>query len=53
MDFLKKIFSFNSSKEKINEETAETKKCTRCLRRIKLNYIFCPHCKSADFIYDT
>jgi uncharacterized protein YlaI len=53
MDFLKKIFSLNSSKEKIEEETTETKKYSNCLRRFNIDYFYCPHCKSADFIYNT
>jgi Zn finger protein HypA/HybF involved in hydrogenase expression len=53
MDFLKKIFSDNSSQKEVNEETTETKKCLRCLKRIKISYNFCPHCHSDDFLYDT
>jgi DNA-directed RNA polymerase subunit RPC12/RpoP len=52
MDFLKKIFSGNSSKEKIKEEATETKKCFNCLRRINIDYFYCPHCSSKDFVYD-
>jgi Zn finger protein HypA/HybF involved in hydrogenase expression len=52
MNFVKKIFSLNSSKGKINEKTTETKKCWNCLRRIKVDYVYCPHCSSKDFVYD-
>jgi rRNA maturation endonuclease Nob1 len=51
MEFLKKMFSLNSSEEKIQEETTETKKCWNCLRRIKIDYAFCPHCSSKDFVH--
>jgi hypothetical protein len=53
MSILKKLFSGNSSKKEIEEETAETKKCVRCLRRIKITFNTCPHCRSADFIYES
>jgi Zn finger protein HypA/HybF involved in hydrogenase expression len=53
MDFLKNLFSGNSSKKETHEETTETKKCMRCLKRIKLAFNYCPHCHSADFVYDT
>ncbi|MDR2942284.1 MAG: hypothetical protein LBV17_06815 [Treponema sp.] len=53
MNFIKKLFSGNSSKKEIKEETTETKKCTRCLRRIKVTFDVCPHCRSMDFEYDT
>jgi rRNA maturation endonuclease Nob1 len=53
MNLLRKIFSPNSSEEKIKEETTETKKCMRCLKRIKISFNFCPHCHSEDFVYDT
>jgi rRNA maturation endonuclease Nob1 len=52
MNILKKLFSGNSSKKEIEEETTETKKCTRCSRRVKVSHNFCPHCRSTDFIYD-
>jgi hypothetical protein len=35
------------------EETAETKKCVYCLRRIKVFHHKCPHCRKTDFIFDT
>jgi rRNA maturation endonuclease Nob1 len=53
MSILKKLFSGNSSKKEIEEETTETKKCVRCLRRVKITSNTCPHCKSRDFIYDS
>jgi ubiquitin len=53
MNILEKLFSGNSSKKESNEETTETKKCIRCLRRIKISFNSCPHCNSRDFIYDT
>jgi RNA polymerase subunit RPABC4/transcription elongation factor Spt4 len=52
MNIIKKLFSGNSSKKEIVEETTETKKCLRCLRRIKTTYNSCPHCRSTDFVYD-
>jgi rRNA maturation endonuclease Nob1 len=53
MSILKKLFSVNSSKKEIDEETTETKKCTRCSRRVNVSHNFCPHCKSRDFNYDS
>jgi Zn finger protein HypA/HybF involved in hydrogenase expression len=53
MNFLEKIFSGNSSKKETDEETTETKKCLRCLRRMNIDNFYCPHCKSTDFIYDS
>jgi hypothetical protein len=34
-------------------ETSETKKCIRCLKRIKIFIYKCPYCGSTEFIYDT
>jgi len=34
------------------EKTAKTKKCRKCLRRIKITYDKCPHCMSAGFVFD-
>jgi rRNA maturation endonuclease Nob1 len=53
MSILKKLFSGNSSKKEIEEKTTETKKCGRCLRRIKITFHACPHCGSTDFVYDS
>jgi Zn finger protein HypA/HybF involved in hydrogenase expression len=53
MDFLEKIFFFDFPKKKINKETTETKKCRNCLKRIKLDYFYCPYCSSKDFDYDS
>jgi len=33
-------------------EPKETKKCKKCLRRIDLEYVRCPHCRSGDFHFD-
>jgi len=44
----RKMFSRDSSKE----EVTETKKCMRCLKRIKISYDRCPHCRSAEFAFD-
>jgi rRNA maturation endonuclease Nob1 len=53
MNILKNLFSGNSSKKEIKEETTETKKCVRCLRRIKITFNACPHCRSMDFVYES
>jgi rRNA maturation endonuclease Nob1 len=53
MSILKKLFSVNSSKKEIEEETTETKKCVRCSRRVNVSHNFCSHCKSRDFFYDS
>ena len=57
-EFILSLFSFvvrgmfpGVSSEK--EETTETKKCMNCLRRVKIFHNRCPHCRTADFIYDT
>jgi hypothetical protein len=34
-------------------ETQETKKCIRCLRRVKIFYYRCPYCGSTEFNFDT
>jgi len=44
----RKMFPRASSKE----EVTETKKCMNCLRRIKISYDRCPHCRSDDFAFD-
>jgi hypothetical protein len=53
MNFIKKLFSGNTSKKEIIEETTETKKCIKCLKRIKITFDVCPYCKSKDFEYNT
>jgi Zn finger protein HypA/HybF involved in hydrogenase expression len=44
-----KILSQNSP-EKKKEEIVETKKCRKCLRRVKTTRNECPDCSSKDFI---
>jgi hypothetical protein len=34
------------------EETSETKKCMRCLRRVKIFHYKCPYCGSIEFNFD-
>jgi predicted RNA-binding Zn-ribbon protein involved in translation (DUF1610 family) len=53
MDFLKDFFIAILHKKEIKEETTETKKCIRCLRRIKISHYKCPYCGTTNFIYDT
>ena len=38
----------NSSKDKLTE----TKKCSKCLRRVELSYAGCPYCGTKSFIFD-
>ena len=45
-----KMFSRIFSKK--GEVITETKKCMNCLRRIKISYDRCPHCRSDDFAFD-
>jgi hypothetical protein len=33
-------------------ETSETKKCIRCLKRVKIFHYKCPYCGRKEFIYD-
>jgi len=47
-NLLKSLFG-NSGKKKKQNNTTETKKCLRCLRRISIEYVRCPHCRSDDF----
>jgi ubiquitin len=53
MNFIKKLLSGNPSKKETQEETTETKKCKKCLRRVKITFDVCPYCESMDFDYNT
>jgi len=52
INLLKSIFG-NSGKERnlngIENNTAETKKCLQCLRRVNIEAVRCPHCRSDNF----
>jgi len=51
-NLLKSLFGDSGKKKKPNnvpENITETKKCLRCLRRISIEYVRCPHCRSDDF----
>ena len=39
----------NSGSE--DNESAETKKCLHCLRRVNVNCRKCPHCRTENFQY--
>jgi lipopolysaccharide biosynthesis regulator YciM len=32
--------------------TIETKKCMKCLRRVKILHYKCPYCRNTDFHFD-
>jgi len=53
---LNSLFVLSTSKlasEKLSKnEPEETKKCKKCLRRIDLEYVACPYCRSGDFHFD-
>jgi predicted RNA-binding Zn-ribbon protein involved in translation (DUF1610 family) len=53
MDFLKEYFLAILLRKESKEEITETKKCMKCLRRVKVAYYSCPHCGSLGFIYNT
>jgi translation initiation factor 2 beta subunit (eIF-2beta)/eIF-5 len=38
-----------SSGNSTDNDAVETKKCTKCLRRISMHFVKCPYCKSSDF----
>jgi len=52
---LKSIFNGSAEKKADDDlagnESAETKKCLHCLRRVNINYSKCPHCKTDNFQY--
>ena len=33
-------------------EAAETKKCSKCLKRVALHFVRCPYCRSREFLYN-
>ncbi|MCL1927976.1 MAG: hypothetical protein FWG07_04190 [Treponema sp.] len=33
-------------------ETPETKKCSKCLKRVALHYVRCPYCRSREFLFN-
>jgi hypothetical protein len=35
------------------KEKAETKKCKKCLRRVKIDHSKCPVCGYRDFVFDS
>jgi len=39
----------NSSDNSVKEESTETKKCKKCLRRIGYEYSRCPYCGCPEF----
>ncbi len=53
--FFKRLFIGSSEKNNnlLTEETIETKKCLNCLRRVKVQYVKCPHCGKDNFEYDS
>jgi Zn finger protein HypA/HybF involved in hydrogenase expression len=50
---LKSLFKGSGKKKKSGSstvnETLETKKCLRCLRRVNIDLFHCPHCRSDNF----
>jgi hypothetical protein len=42
----------SASEKSSQNESEETKKCQKCLRRIDLKYVTCPHCRAGDFHFD-
>ena len=55
LKLLKTIFNGSAEKKAGNNsadsESVETKKCLHCLRRVNINYLKCPHCKTENFQY--
>ena len=57
---LKLLISFITGKSKIplsdrinpKSETTEKKKCKNCLKRIDIDFIRCPICRSSEFYED-
>jgi Zn finger protein HypA/HybF involved in hydrogenase expression len=53
---LSPIFRLTAAKAASGElpenEPLETKKCKKCLRRVELDWVKCPYCKSGDFQYN-
>jgi len=49
--FVRKTLSRIFSKKE--EAITETKKCMNCLRRIKISFYRCPHCRTTDFIFNS
>jgi uncharacterized membrane protein required for colicin V production len=35
-----------------NNDTRETKKCRKCLRRVKIFHYKCPYCQNTEFYFD-
>jgi len=50
-----KTMTKHSGKDKTSDETdkktKESKKCLNCLRRVDIEAVRCPQCRSSDFQY--
>jgi len=52
-DFLKKLLldpdEMAQPKNLPDNDAVETKKCAKCLKRVRVHFIRCPYCGSMDF----
>jgi hypothetical protein len=55
LKFLKLLCNHFTKKQShdnsVKNDITKSKKCINCLRRINLDLIRCPYCKSSNFLY--
>jgi hypothetical protein len=53
INFFKKLFSNHGEKALSgtmpDDGVVETKKCTKCLKRVEMRFLRCPYCGSSGF----
>jgi Zn finger protein HypA/HybF involved in hydrogenase expression len=56
-EFIQESLDHGSSEKAVfdkpkKEESSETKKCSKCLKRVSLHYERCPYCRSRQFWFN-